>query len=115
MSEGRDFTQLQCEVERLTAENEALRHDGFRGSKAEAMLAFEYDRIPNVLKTPRAIRVQRKIATALFFVVPAMLVVVAVVGGINAYRDYEQSVETQRAASKWADDLRSSVQKNLEK
>lgn len=115
MPDDPEIAHLKRELERLAAANEALRQADFRGSKAEAMLAFKYDRIPTVLKTPRAIGLQRKVATALLFAIPAMLVVVAVVGGVDAYRDHEQSIETQRAASKWADDLRSSVQRNLEK
>jgi len=96
MSENPEITNLEREVDRLAAENRALRHAGFRDSKAEAMLAFEYDRIPEFLKTPHAVRAQRKVATALWFVIPAMLLVVAVVGGISAYRDHEQSVEISR-------------------
>ena len=96
MTEDAYLAHFEREVERLAAENEALRQTGFRASKAEAMLAFEYDRIPIFLKTPSAIRAQRKVATTLLFVIPAMLVVVAIVGSINAYHDHEQSVEISK-------------------
>jgi len=101
-----EIDQLKREIESLGAENRALRAADFRASKAEAMLAFEYDRIPTFLKTPRAIRAQRKIATALLFVIPAMLVVIAIAGGINAYRDHEHSVEFQKAEEKLDADFR---------
>ncbi len=100
MTADPEIANLQREVDRLAAENRALRHGGFRDSKAEAMLAFEYDRIPNFMKTPAAIRAQRGVATALWFVIPAMLLVVAVVGGINAYRDHGHSVEFKKAQAK---------------
>jgi len=45
--------------------------------------------------------------------VPILLAVVAVVGGINAYRDHRHSVEAQRAATKWGDDLRHDVEQSL--
>ena len=96
MPDEPEVAHLKREIERLAAENEALRQADFRGSKVEAMLAFEYDRIPTVLKTPQAIRAQRKVATALLFVVPAMLIAIAIIGGINAYHDHEQSVEISK-------------------
>ena len=60
-------------------------------------MALEYDRIPNVLKTPRAIIIQRKVATAVMIIVPVLLVAIAIGGGINAYRDHQSSVEAQKA------------------
>lgn len=93
MPEIDEITRLQQRLEALSAENNALRDGGFRGSKAEALMALEYDRIPNVLKTPRAITLQRKVATAVMIIVPAVLLVIAIGGGINAYRDHQQSVE----------------------
>jgi len=96
MSNGSEIASLQKRVEQLSAENAALREDGFRGSKAEALMALEYDRIPNVLKTARAIRIQRKVATAVMIIVPLLLLVIAIGGGINAYRDHQHSVEMQQ-------------------
>ena len=113
MVDDREINCLQSQVDGLSAENAALREAGFRGSKAEALLAFEYDRIPNIAKTPRAIALQRRIATAVMILVPILLAVVAVVGGINAYRDHQHSVEVQRAATKWGDDLRHDVEQSL--
>jgi len=100
MTDNPEIDHLKREIERLDAENCALRAADFRTSKAEAMLAFEYDRIPTVLKTPNAIRTQRKFATALLFVIPAMLALVAIVGGINAYRDHIRSAEFEKADAK---------------
>lgn len=100
MAQDPEIARLQSQVDALSAENAALRESGFRGSKTEALLAFEYDRIPNVMKTPRAIVLQRKIATAVMIVVPIVLVAVAIIGGVNAYRDHQQSVEAQKG---WAD------------
>ncbi len=113
MSDGSEITRLQKQVEQLSAENAALREDGFRGSKAEALMALEYDRIPNVLKTPRAITIQRKVATAVMIIVPVLLVAIAIGGGINAYRDHQRSIEIQRAAARWGDDLRNSVDQSF--
>lgn len=115
MTQDAEITRLQSQVDALSAENANLRENGFRGSKAEALLAFEYDRIPNVAKIPRAITFQRKLATAVMVLVPLVLVAVAVIGGINAYRDHQQSVETQRAAAKWGDDLRHDVEQTLKR
>ena len=77
------------------------------------MLAFEYDRIPTSLKTPRAIRAQRRVATALLFVIPVMLAVVAVVGGINAYRDHERSAEFQKSEARFTGTIERNVEKEL--
>jgi hypothetical protein len=81
MSELDEIAQLKAQVEQLTAENASLREAGFRGSKAEALMALEYDRIPTFLKSNQAIAWQRKIATAVMIVVPLILVAVAVFGG----------------------------------
>ncbi len=113
MPDDPEIAHLKRELERLNAENEALCHAGFRGSKAEAMLAFEYDRIPTFLKTPGAIGVQRKVATALLLIIPAMLAVVAVVGGINAYRDHVRSVEFQKAEASFSDTIEQNVEEEL--
>jgi cell division protein FtsB len=111
MSETCEITQLRQHVDALNAENAALRDGGFHGSKAEALLALEYDRIPNVLKTPDAIRIQRKVATAVMIIVPLLLLAIMVGGGINAYRDHQRNVETQRG---WTD-LGDTVEKNVQK
>ena len=91
-----EITRLQSQDDALSAENASLGKNGFRGSKAEALLAFEYDRIPNVAKTPRAIAFQRQVATASMILVPIVLVAVAVIGGINAYRDHQRSAELRQ-------------------
>jgi hypothetical protein len=96
MNDQQEITRLQQHVDALNAENAGLREDGFRGSKAEALLAFEYDRIPNVAKTQRAIAFQRQVATAVMILVPIVLVVVAVIGGINTYRDHQRSAELRQ-------------------
>lgn len=115
MTQDAEITRLQSQIDALSAENAALRNDGFRGSKAEALWALEYDRIPNVMKTPRAITLQRKVATAVMVIVPLLLLAVAIIGGMNAYRDHQQSVETQRAAAKWGDDFRNTVEQSLKR
>ena len=90
MDEASEIAQLKAQVDHLTAENAALREEGFRGSKAEALMALEYDRIPTFMKSQQAIAWQRKIATSVMIVVPLILVAVAVFGGLYAYRDYLQ-------------------------
>jgi hypothetical protein len=105
MADDPEFTQLRQQVEQLSEENPALRKGGFRGSKAEALMAFEYDRIPNVLKTPRAIGIQRRFATALLIIVPLLLVAVAIGGGINAYHDHKRSVEMRQLEKKASHDF----------
>lgn len=96
MDSRHEIARLENQVDTLSAENATLREHGFRGSKAEALLAFEYDRIPNVAKTPRAIAFQRRVATAVMILVPIVLVAVAVIGGINAYRDHQRSAELRQ-------------------
>jgi len=113
MNDDPEIARLRRRVEALNTENAALRDGGFRGSKAEALMALEYDRIPNVMKTPRAIALQRKVATAVMVIVPLLLLAVAIIGGINAYREHQESVETQHAATKWGDDLRNTVEQSL--
>ena len=96
MSEANENAQLEAQVDQLTAENAALREDGFRGSKAEALMALEYDRIPTFMKNQHAIAWQRKIATVVMVVVPLILAAVAVFGGLYAYRDHQQLKEMRR-------------------
>lgn len=99
MSNDREIVRLQSQVDALSAENADLRESGFRGSKAEALMAFEYDRIPDAMKTPRGITLQRQIATAVMILVPIVLVAVAVIGGINSYRDHQQSAALRQLDS----------------
>ena len=106
MTQDVEITGLQKQVDALSADNSALRESGFRGSKAEALLAFEYDRIPDAMKTPRAIALQRRLATAVMVIVPIVLVMVAVIGGINAYRDHQQSVEMKANLDKFDEAFR---------
>lgn len=96
MDNEHEIAQLKAQVEKLTAENAALRETGFRGSKAEALMALEYDRIPTFLKNHQAIAWQRKIATAVMVVVPVILVAVVVLGGIAFYHDRQSSEEMRR-------------------
>ena len=98
MDAQHEITDLRQKNEALTDENAALREGGFRGSKAEALMALEYDRIPNVIKTARAIALQRKVATAVMVIVPLLLLAVAIIGGINAYHDHQEQVESRKAA-----------------
>jgi len=106
MSDNIEIAELQQKNDALSAENAALRDGGFRGSKAEALMALEYDRIPNVMKTPRAVGLQRKIATAVMVIVPMLLLAVAIIGGINAYRDHQQSVEMKANQDRFDDAFR---------
>ena len=76
--------------------NTAFPELSFRGSKAEALMALEYDRIPNFMKTTRAIAFQRKLATAVVIIVPLVLLAIVVIGGINAYRDRQRSAELRQ-------------------
>jgi len=96
MDDDPEIATLRQRIEALGTENAALRQVGFHGSKAEALLALEYDRIPNVLKTQRAIRMQRQIATAVMIIVPILLLAIAIGGGINVYRDQQRSVEMRQ-------------------
>jgi len=109
MSELDEIAQLKAQVDQLTAENAALREDGFRGSKAEALMALEYDRIPTFMKSQKAIAWQRKIATAVMIVVPLILVAVAVFGGLYAYRDHQQQMESRKADQ----ELSAVIEKNV--
>lgn len=106
MTDHPETTQLRQQVEALSAENAALREGGFGGSKAEALLALEYDRIPDILKTPRAVRIQRKIAMTVMIIVPLVIVAVAIIGAINAYRDHERSAEMRSLNAKLEADFR---------
>lgn len=96
MSELDEISQLKAQVDQLTAENAALREAGFRGSKAEALMALEYDRIPTFMKSQQAIAWQRKIATAVMIMVPLILIAVAVLGGITFYHDQQSAEEMRR-------------------
>ncbi|EGD59317.1 hypothetical protein Y88_1379 [Novosphingobium nitrogenifigens DSM 19370] len=107
MDDEHEIAQLKAQVEKLTAENAALREAGFRGSKAEALMALEYDRIPTFLKSHQAVAWQRKIATAVMIVVPVILVAVAVFGGLYAYRDHQQQLESHAAMDRVADEFQS--------
>jgi cell division protein FtsB len=105
MDSSHEIAQLKAQVDQLTAENAALREDGFRGSKAEALMALEYDRIPTFMKSQEAIAWQRKIATAVMIVVPLILVAVTVFGGLYAYRDHQQQVESHAAMDRVANEF----------
>lgn len=96
MSELDEIAHLKAQVDQLTAENAALREDGFRGSKAEALMALEYDRIPPFMKSQQGIAWQRKIATAVMIMVPLILIAVAVLGGITFYHDQQSAEEMRR-------------------
>lgn len=101
------IAQLKAQVDQLAAENAALREDGFQGSKAEALMALEYDRIPTFMKSQPAIAWQRKIATAVMIVVPLILVAVAVFGGLYAYWDHQQQVESHAVMDRVANEFQS--------
>lgn len=107
MSELDEIAQLKAQVDQLTAENAALREAGFRGSKAEALMALEYDRIPTFMKTQQAVAWQRKIATAVMIGVPLILIAVAIFGGLYAYRDHQQQLESHAAMDRVADEFQS--------
>lgn len=99
MSELDEIAQLKAQVEQLTAENASLREAGFRGSKAEALMALEYDRIPAFMKSQQAIAWQRKIATVVMIIVPVIVLAVAIIGGMSLYRDHQSSEEMRRLNS----------------
>lgn len=107
MDNQHDISQLKAQVEQLTAENAALREAGFRGSKAEALMALEYDRIPAFMKSQRSVVWQRRIATAVMIVVPVIVLAVVIVGGVNAYRDRQQQLESHAAMDRIANDFQS--------
>ena len=68
-------------------------------------MALEYDRIPNVMKTPRSIALQRKLATTVMIIVPVLLLAVVVIGGIDAYRDHQHSVEMRKIEAQSSHDF----------
>lgn len=70
-----EIAALKAEVQRLSAEVEAQKADGFRGSQAERLLAMEYELIPDYMKTPKAIRVQKHLNT---WGVPVLFVLIAI-------------------------------------
>lgn len=107
MIDTNEITHLREHAEHLAAENAALQDGGFRGSKAEALLALEYDRIPTFMKGQRAVAWQRKIATAVMIVVPLILLAVAIVGGVYAYRDHQQRMESHAAMDRLVADFQS--------
>jgi len=109
MDNEHEIAQLKAQVEKLTAENATLREDGFRGSKAEALMALEYDRIPTFMKTQQAVAWQRKIATAVMIVVPLILIAVAIFGGLYAFRDHQQQLESGTADQ----ELSALIEKNV--
>jgi Tfp pilus assembly protein PilO len=109
MIDTNEITRLRAEVEQLTADNAALQESGFRGSKAEALMALEYDRIPAFMKSQRAVTWQRKIATAVMILVPLILAAVVVFGAMNAYRDHQQQLESRKADQ----ELTSAIEKNV--
>ncbi len=107
MIDTNEIAHLRSEVEHLSAENSALRAGGFSGSKAEALMALEYDRIPTFIKSQRAVKWQRKIATAVMIVLPLILLTVAIVGGVYAYRDRQQRMESHAAMDRLVADFQS--------
>ena len=113
MDEASEIAQLKAQVDHLTAENAALREEGFRGSKAEALMALEYDRIPTFMRSQRAVAWQRKIATAVMIVVPLILAAVVVFGAMNAYRDHQQQLESRKADRELTSAIEKNVKSNL--
>lgn len=113
MDNQHDISQLKAQVEQLTAENAALREASFRGSKAEALMALEYDRIPAFMKSQRSVIWQRKIATAVMIIVPVIVLTVAIWGGVNAYRDHQQQIESRKADQDLSNQIEKSVKSNL--
>lgn len=113
MDNQHEISQLKAQVEQLTAENATLREAGFRGSKAEALLALEYDRIPAFMKSQQSIAWQRNIATVVMVVVPLILLTVAIWGGVNAYRDHQQQLESRKADQDFSNQIEKSVKSNL--
>jgi uncharacterized small protein (DUF1192 family) len=75
MNTQEEIAALKAEVQRLSAQVEAQKAEGFRGSAAERMLAMEYELIPDYMKTPKAIRVQKQINT---WGVPAFILIIAI-------------------------------------
>lgn len=75
MNSQNEIAELRAEVQRLSAQVEAKRADGFRGSQAERLLAMEYELIPDYMKSPKAIRVQKHINT---WGVPAFILMIAI-------------------------------------
>ena len=113
MIDTNEINRSRAEVENLTAENAASRVDSFRGSKAEALMALEYDRIPTFMKSKRAVTWQRKIATAVIIALPLILVAVGVFGAINAYRDHQQQLESRKADQELSSEIEKNVKSNL--
>ncbi len=72
-------------------------------------MALEYDRIPTFMKSQQAIAWQRKIAMTVMIVVPVILVVVAIFGGLYAYRDHQQQLESRKADQ----ELSAVIEKNV--
>lgn len=113
MADTNENARLRAHIEQLAAENTSLSEGSFRGSKAEALMAFEYDRIPNVMKTTKAITLQRRIATVVMILVPLLVLAIGAIGGFQAYRDWQASAENQRAVAESGRQLRKGVEDAL--
>jgi hypothetical protein len=63
-----EITELKKELQRLHEEVADLRNKGIRGSKTEALMALQYDSLPDWYKMPKAVALQKKIQTVIPFI-----------------------------------------------
>jgi len=87
-----EIAELKQQMERLNEEVADLRKSGVRGSKTEAMMALQYDSLPDFYKSPKAIAAYKRIQTALFFIIPIVFLAFAIKIGWLVWNDHREQV-----------------------
>ncbi len=89
MNADAEIAELKLQVEALNEEIADLRNSGVRGSKTEAMMALQYDSLPDFYKSPKTIAAYRKIQTSLFFTIPLVFLAFAIKIGFLIWDDHQ--------------------------
>ena len=92
MTAETEIAELKQQLQRLDEEVADLRKNGVRGSKTEAMMALQYDSLPDFYKSPKTIAIYKKILTALFFIIPLIFLAFAVKIGSLVWQDHQDQV-----------------------
>jgi hypothetical protein len=84
-----EIAELKEQMERLNEEVADLRKSGVRGSKTEAMMALQYDSLPDFYKSSKVVAIYKKIQTSLFFIIPVAFLAFAIKIGSLVWQDHQ--------------------------